>query len=444
MANTCVFCDEPLSSQTREQHFIQRSIGGTLSSKIVTCDNCNALFANEMDSVVAAKYAHVVNALAPALKIKGPNIEGEQQGTGQKLILQPGFKPKPMVEVKFLSDKKVSIRAGTIEKALKLLKSTGREMTETGSISYQSIYHDDKIVREAVVLHELELKSAVKTAIEYLCFAAAGMGGQFDIVRAINYAKSSDVDVECRPSIIRAHPTAELRNVGFPISQFAHRIWISCGPNGINAILDLFSAVSYRMYLGKYVGAPLTLLYQKNILASSKTDFSDILDRETPMPNKTPWSKDLYELEGDRIRKLIVDAHWFVDTTCKDAIVSEYRDSLRDGIKIGEKMNPTSLQVADLVERRLRGAFSNCLADFEVGEQAERILADLRKEAWTSVNEDPEVLSAELADRIWKLHFLGHKLFRDYIGVPDYGQVHFGVTVLINETTGKPGESLSN
>jgi hypothetical protein len=45
----CIYCGEPLTDQTRNEHIILNSLNGSLKSKEIVCDSCNSFFTEGED-----------------------------------------------------------------------------------------------------------------------------------------------------------------------------------------------------------------------------------------------------------------------------------------------------------------------------------------------------------------------------------------------------------
>lgn len=80
--NTCLFTDAPLTSDTRIEHTILDSLGGRVTSRIVTSSEFNEQSAREVDLAAKQIYwpvlmnrAHLVSSrvLAAGLNVEAPN-----------------------------------------------------------------------------------------------------------------------------------------------------------------------------------------------------------------------------------------------------------------------------------------------------------------------------------------------------------------------------------
>jgi hypothetical protein len=66
----CQFTDEELGAETREEHTIQRSLGGRVKSVEVTSSSFNERCGSELDPYLSAVYAEVMHVLGPALPLE--------------------------------------------------------------------------------------------------------------------------------------------------------------------------------------------------------------------------------------------------------------------------------------------------------------------------------------------------------------------------------------
>jgi hypothetical protein len=89
---TCLFTGEPTGGGTREEHTLQRGIGGRFRSRIAASSSFNQATSQVLDAPLVATYALITNALAPLMSAEHQpgNLEVTGAPGDGHLVLAPG------------------------------------------------------------------------------------------------------------------------------------------------------------------------------------------------------------------------------------------------------------------------------------------------------------------------------------------------------------------
>lgn len=423
----CLFCKLELSTSTKKQHIIQASIGGTLTTQNATCNDCNEYFAASIDGVVAKKFSQCMNALAFALKADAPTLQVWKKGSNEAVKMEPGNVPHARAKVILKSDGGVSIRAKDEERALKLLKTTGKRREEIKSFVYETEPATGMVIHDGIVVHEDELRSARKIALEFLAHRAPDLLPHLAVEEEIKYIRHGEINPKLRPTILPVYPEKELVAAGFGQEPFSHLIWLECGNGTVEALVCLFGSVSYRFQISGYSGPPRSLIYQKNILKSSGPDLFGAAVAGTALPAPVPMPRDMLIRESGRLRQLYIDACWYVDMNCREKTISFYWMQLRTGKSPGETIDVSHEALSAIMKARVGKVFSAAFVSRESEAQSDEIFDRITRIP-TFMKESVERPSEKMGDAIWAMHVELMKLHKGYVGIPDYGYENYDIT----------------
>ncbi len=92
----CYVCDTEITAANEtDEHIIINAAGGRLKSKKLICKNCNSVFGENIDSILAKQLNNISNILMVNRHRGKPQpIIGENQSTGEKYFLDVGGKPR--------------------------------------------------------------------------------------------------------------------------------------------------------------------------------------------------------------------------------------------------------------------------------------------------------------------------------------------------------------
>ena len=420
----CLYCPSTLDSTTKEQHIITAALGGTLSSKEIVCTPCNERLAGDSDIIIANKYARILNSLGPCLKSDAPILTLTGKTSSTRIKLEPGkvgtlFKADVTKE----PDGEFSIKAASIEHGEKVLKTMGKKARE---ITYAPTPMEQTHIGRAPILAEGEFQFAVKAAMEYLYLKKPALVAAVDLTHAIEYAHTKKAPKRriCFFLDDFAHGR-QIVDKHFHKTAFSHKLIVTGGKSGIEALIALFDSIYYRAHLSDTKPASdFTLFYQKNILKDDPADFSNEIDAYTELSDMEE-PQDTRQRESQRMNALNAAADWLVDTTCKDFVLDQYIIRLRAGLKPGEKKNIDDTEILEELRRRLEVTFG--VGDLrELKLESERIIASLSKTRVRFEDESVDAPSAKMCDWIWNLHTESYLLHKKHVAQPSYGYESYG------------------
>lgn len=127
MSKKCLFCTNHLQEDTKPQHIIPKSIGGSLAPKNITCTSCNEYFGKNLDNLLSVRYELIMNSFGELLVGTASKREVELILMNEKRVkINPGGKPKPYSEV--VRDKesgKEIIYAANEKEGIKIARGKG-------------------------------------------------------------------------------------------------------------------------------------------------------------------------------------------------------------------------------------------------------------------------------------------------------------------------------
>jgi hypothetical protein len=294
----CLFCGGALDEKTKAQHIIPEGVGGTLSTKGVTCTTCNETFGNGIDQVFAQKYQWLLVHLPPEL-VQGytpPKLPAVTADGSQVWVL-PGHRPEDRrFDVKFdKASKTLHVRAPNEELLKKMLSKHKGEEQKTWKA-----WEDPGQVRfgTEVFMGPEHYRAAVKISLEMLDLVALQKGFR-DAVRdggiqgAIDFVRDGKDNAILNPGNRRVFSQAgrnwieaEFSKLGAPPSPFHHRVWLNGDPAtglviGVVGILDTdyFGVV----LSDKWKGDSFEYMYQRSPIAGTQPDWG-VLNRPLTIP----------------------------------------------------------------------------------------------------------------------------------------------------------------
>lgn len=417
----CIFCPNPLSAETKYEHIIQESIGGSLKSRALVCNQCNEEFSRAIDLVLAQKYARIMNALGPDLPGKPPMLDLVDKESKKRLRLESGMVPQiTRAEILESQDGRKTIKGATADHVNKIARQIWNKPAAT--FTYDTAEEVGKFEANAPLLHEEEFRAITKTCLEYLRYIDKASFDEIDFSVAQEYVRHDKMPPK-RICFIQAdaHRYRAEFDRRIPNHPFCHRIGISIGPRGVQAVILLFNSIPYRIKLSSTAfSKKVSYLYQRNILRNAPANSALTLEEEFD------WGdfdfgvlppEEVMKLEGARVIQLCADADWHVSLTCEKHIVESYLWTFKRGRKPGEDISITPAAMLDAIFDRVEKVFlKNATPEEHV--ESKKIREALKKKPQSAFAERIDHFSDPLKATLWQIHLEVFQLHKKYVTSP--------------------------
>jgi hypothetical protein len=412
----CLFCTSPLTELTKNEHILQRSIGGSLKSKAIICDKCNGDFSGNIDQILADKYSRVMNALGPALAVDAPNVDVVDRASNKRLRLEPGMIPT-LTHAKITVQKsgKKLIEGGTAEHINKIAMQL---WNKNAKLKYADIEDAGNFEGNSPLVHEDEFRAVTKMCLEYLYYRDRPMFNMLDTTIARNYVRHDTMPAR-RICFIQEDAFGYRTQLNRKLEgrQFCHQLGIAVGARGAHAAVLLFNAIPYRIILSETpVSEPKTYLYQRNIVKGDPPGMSVMVDEELDFGDldKKP---DILHRESERIIALCADADWLVNMNCEEHTVESYLWLFRKGRAPGDEFEITWTDIIEAVFFRVERVFLRNVAP-EVRGESEKIKTMLNNRERHRGRERVDQFSMALKETLWKIHLEAFVLHKKHVAQP--------------------------
>jgi len=207
---TCLFTGEALTPTTKVEHTIPRALGGRIRSQVVSCDRFNEECGNRLDTVLASRYAHLMNTLSPLISSEHQTgqLDVDAPGEPDGLVLSQGALTRRNVGIIKRDEKTRKPRsaiAGNAQDIRNLAKSVGWGNGDFRVDAVPPISGDTIFIRGTPsVCAELEI-AALKSAMLTFDHLLRGNANRFtrhcqlEDVRAFVKVAAADgkIDSEC-------------------------------------------------------------------------------------------------------------------------------------------------------------------------------------------------------------------------------------------------------
>jgi hypothetical protein len=286
----CLFCSECLDERTKSQHIIPESVGGSLSTKSVTCSACNKAFGDGIDKVFAEKYQWLLVQLPQALYqgFVPPRLPAKT-ADGNEIWVLPGGRPEDRRFVMSFDKDSKTLRVQApnetlLRKVMAKHKGEGRTWKEWGDSGQcqfgPQVFLGPEHYREATKIL-LEMLDHLGISIECRDAVRGAIGEELiDYVRHGREWEGCSSDHLVLSAAGRQWVNKAFVQLEAPDTPFHHRIWIQADSAsglvaGVVGILDTdyFGAVLSR----RWKGESFEYFYQRSPIAGTQPDWSKFL-----------------------------------------------------------------------------------------------------------------------------------------------------------------------